>query len=127
MGAAPGEPGAEPAEKPTHLVRISRPFYLGTYEVTQAEYRQVVGSNPSQFQEKLRPVELVSWQDAVAFCQQLSESSEEQRAGRKYRLPTEAEWEYACRTGTTGRFHLGDQLNGREANCDGSVPYGQTS
>jgi formylglycine-generating enzyme required for sulfatase activity len=119
-----------------HRVRITKPFYLGAYEVTQAEYRQVMGANPSRFsrtgsrsrlvtrQDTLRfPVENVSWNDAVAFGRKMS--ARESQTGRVYRLPSEAEWEYACRAGTTTPFHFGSILNGREANCKGnSHPYG---
>ena len=86
-----------------HRVRITKPFYLGTYEVTQAEYQKVMGENPSSFKGATRPVEWVSWFQAAEFCRKLSA-----REGRTYRLPTEAEWEYACRAGTTTRFYWGD-------------------
>jgi formylglycine-generating enzyme required for sulfatase activity len=114
-----------------HRVRISRPFYLGACEVTQDQYRRVMGENPSYFSKAGRagsvnnglPVERVSWEDAVEFCRRLSELAEEKQAGRKYRLPTEAEWEYACRAGTTSAYHFGVSCNGGEANCDGSLPF----
>jgi formylglycine-generating enzyme required for sulfatase activity len=122
-----------------HPRRITKAFYLGIYEVTQAEYERVTKTNPSSFSadgphqsrtSKLdtsrRPVEAVSWDDAVAFCNELSTCADEQRARRKYRLPTEEEWEYACRAGSTGPFHFGATLNGREANCNGGSPYGTT-
>jgi formylglycine-generating enzyme required for sulfatase activity/serine/threonine protein kinase/Tol biopolymer transport system component len=139
MGAPDGEYKAFSDERPQRLVRITEPFYLGVYEVTQGEYGKVMGTNPSVFQiqhprdrERLGlmlrdtdrfPVENVSWDDAVQFCQRLSGRPEEKAAGRVYRLPTEAEWEYACRAGTTTPFHFGSQLNGREANSDGAA-YG---
>jgi len=116
-------------EGPQHRVRITRPFCLGVYEVTQAEYERVTGTNPSFFSENGKdadkvsgldtsrfPVENVSSEDAMEFCQWLSRLREEERAGRTYRLPTEAEWEYACRAGTTTVFHCGDRLNGAHAN-----------
>lgn len=124
-------------EEHTHRVRITKPFWLGRYEVTQAEYSQVMGTNPSGFsaeggwKEKVAgldsrrfPVESVSWKDAVEFCRKLSALPAESSAGRVYRLPTEAEWEYASRAGTTTPFHFGDQLNGLQANCDGNDRYG---
>ena len=124
-------------ERPQHRVRISKPFYMGIYEVTQAEYQKVMRKNPSWFSSTGRgkervsgvdtsrfPVERVSWNDAVEFCRKLSVLPAEKAAGRSYRLPTEAEWEYACRAGTTTPFHFGDSLNGKEANCDGTNPYG---
>ncbi len=106
-----------PGEGPQHRVRITKPFYLGMYEVTQEEYQRVTGKNPSEFsaagkgKDKVRgqdtkrfPVENVSWDEAVEFCRKLSEMPEEKPAGRRYQLPTEAQWEYACRAGSTGRF-----------------------
>jgi len=122
---------------PQHRVRITKPFYLGVYEVTQEEYERVTGTNPSGFSRGGKdmdkvpgmdtsrfPVEMVSWGDAVEFCRWLSATPAEKSAGRVYRLPTEAEWECACRAGTTTPFHFGNQLNGREANCNGELPYG---
>ena len=109
------------AEAPKHRVRISRSFYLGMYLVTQAEYEQVMGVNPSSFSAKGKdaakvsgndasrhPVETVSWDDAAQFCQRLSALPKERSARRAYRLPTEAEWEYACRAGSTGQWTCGD-------------------
>jgi formylglycine-generating enzyme required for sulfatase activity len=109
--------GQPAGEAPQHRARITKPFYLGMYEVTQEEYQRVTGSNPSEFsatgkskdkvagQETKRfPVENVSWGDAAEFCRKLSEMPEEKAAGRTYHLPSEAQWEYACRAGSTGRF-----------------------
>jgi uncharacterized protein (TIGR03067 family) len=123
-----GSPSDEPSRKEDerqHEVEITRPFYLGAYEVTQAQYQKVMGTNPSFFSkdgrgsEKVKgtdtadfPVEGVSWSDAVAFCRKLSAQPAEQAAGRVYRLPAEAEWEYACRAGTTTLYHYGDGLVG---------------
>jgi len=90
--------------KPQHRVRITKPFYLGQTEVTQEQYERVMGANPSHFKgTPHRPVENISWEEATQFCQKLSE-----KEGRKYRLPTEAEWEYACRAGSQKRYHFGD-------------------
>ncbi len=97
-----------PNAQPQHVVTITQPFYVGMFEVTQAEYARVVGSSPSYFQGPQNPVEQVSWEEAVEFCRRLSTRPEEQAAGRAYRLPTEAEWEYACRAGSTTDFHFGD-------------------
>ncbi len=123
-----------------HRVRITKPFYLGVYEVTQRDYAKVMGNNPSYFSssggggERVSgmdtsrfPVEEVSWEDAVEFCRKLSALAGERSASRVYRLPSEAEWEYACRAGTTTPFHFGTQLNGREANCNGDRPYGTSA
>jgi formylglycine-generating enzyme required for sulfatase activity len=98
-----------PSEAPKHRVRITRPFYLGIGEVTQAEYERVMGSNPSQFKgDPIRPVEMVNWDEASAFCRKLGELPPEQTARTVYRLPTEAEWEFACRAGTTTTWSSGD-------------------
>jgi formylglycine-generating enzyme required for sulfatase activity len=133
-----------PTEAPRHHVKISKPFYLGMYPVTQAEYEKVMGLNPSGFTEKQvdvstfnpalsgaevrhrlddvrktagkdtrrHPVETVNWDEATEFCRRLSAMPAEQAAGRVYRLPTEAEWEYACRAGTTTRWYSGDDAAG---------------
>jgi hypothetical protein len=83
-------------------------FSIGVYEVTQQQYEAVMGSNPSRFKGANNPVEQVSWDDAVAYCARLSSLPAEVAAGRVYRLPTEAEWEYACRAGTTTEYSFGD-------------------
>jgi formylglycine-generating enzyme required for sulfatase activity len=96
-----GEPGQD-----WHKVRITRPFYLGKYEVTQAEWKAVTGSNPSEFKGPKNPVEKVCWEDCQLFLDKLS-----QKCGLgqgSYRLPTEAQWEYACRAGTGGRWFFGE-------------------
>jgi len=90
---------------------LTRPFFLSVHEVTNAQWKRVMGSTPSTWNDDNRPVEQVSWQDAMEFCQKLSALPEEKAAGRVYRLPTEAEWEYACRAGTTTRFSFGDDLS----------------
>jgi formylglycine-generating enzyme required for sulfatase activity len=106
-----GELVAEtPETTPQHRVRITKGLYLGTCEVTQREYELVMGDNPSYFKPRAdAPVEQVSWHQAEEFCRRLSARSEERAAGRIYRLPTEAEWEHACRAGTAGRFHFGEE------------------
>ena len=90
-----------------HKVTLTQEFHLGQYEVTQEQYEKVMGKNPSRFKGKQNPVEMVSWNDAVEFCRKLSDLSAEKNAGYVYRLPTEAEWEYACRSGTTTDFGFG--------------------
>ncbi len=97
-------------EKPQHQVTVPA-FFMGKFEVTQEQYQQVMGNNPSHFKEDKRPVEEVSWNDAVEFCKKLS-----QKTGRTYRLPSEAEWEYACRAGTTTPFYFGETITGELAN-----------
>ena len=104
MGSPDSDKDAGGDEKPQHRVRITQPFYLGMYAVTQGQYRTVTGANPSKVQgSDDLPVETVSWDDAIAFCKKLSESD-----GETYRLPTEAEWEYAGRAGSTTRYSFGD-------------------
>ena len=94
-------------EKPVHSVKITRPFYMGATEVTQVQYEAAMGKNPSRFEGANRPAEQVTWHHAVEFCKKLSA-----REKRSYRLPTEAEWEYACRAGTTTVFCFGDSETG---------------
>ena len=107
MGSPVGEVGRQEIEKP-HEVTISKSYYLGTYEVTQGEYEKVMGSNPSIFKGSKNPVDSVYWEEAVSFCKKLSEMPKEKAAGREYRLPTEAEWEYACRAGSTTSYSFGE-------------------
>jgi formylglycine-generating enzyme required for sulfatase activity len=181
MGSSTSETGRQDNEQ-RHQVRITNPFYLGAYQVTQEVFERVVGVNPCYFAHsgsamqdahawrlysimnpyfahsggeadevsgpdtsgsssiggppgsgadevsgldtRRFPVEQVSWDDARQFCEGLSELAEERAAGRRYRLPTEAEWEYACRAGANTSFSFGAELNGRQANCNGGDPYG---
>ncbi len=97
-------------EEPQHSV-IIQPFYMGKYPVTQAQWEAVMGNNPSYFKGKNRPVENVSWNDSVKFCQLLSE-----KTGKSYRLPSEAEWEYSCRAGATTPFYFGETITTDLAN-----------
>lgn len=95
-------------ENQQHELEISKDYYLGVYEVTQAQYMKVMGTNPSRFQKPMGrrsdglmyPVERVSWEDAIEFCKKLTDLPEEKKAGRAYRLPTEAEWAHACFAGS---------------------------
>ena len=103
MGSPETEKDRAADEGPVHKVKISKSFYMSKYEVTQDLYSTVMGSNPSMFKKGNRPVERVTWQEAAAFCERLSETYD-----GSYRLPTEAEWEFACRAGTQTRFYFGD-------------------
>lgn len=152
MGSPESE--AERSDESQHRVRITQPFYLGIHEVTVGQFRGFVearsyrteaerdglggfglgsdgkGSQKPEYSWKNcgftqgddHPVVNVSWNDAVAFCEWLRG-----KEGNPYRLPTEAEWEYACRAGTRTPFHFGSELNGRDGNCNGNSPYGTTA
>ena len=117
MGSPATEAGRGSDEGPQHEVTISKPFYMGVLEVTQEQYEAVMGVNPSSFKGAKNPVENVSWDDAVEFCKKLSA-----RTGKTVRLPTEAQWEYACRAGTITAFHTGDALKPGQANADFTQP-----
>jgi formylglycine-generating enzyme required for sulfatase activity len=137
MGSPPDETGRTADEGPQHEVTITRPFYLGIYPVTQMHYQLIMRTNPSHFSRSGRgreqvkeiepkdlPVERVTWGNAIVFCRKLSERPEERQEGRVYRLPTEAEWERACRGDSIQPFHLGLALSSTLANFDGNYPYG---
>jgi formylglycine-generating enzyme required for sulfatase activity len=154
MGSPKDEADALANEGPQHEVEITRAFYLGETEVTQAQFKKVMGYNPSYFstdgkgkegakffdfskpgggKDRVKgmdtdafPVENVSWQEAQTFLKKLSELPEEKKKGRKYRLPTEAEWEYAARGGAPSYqvFGFGNSLSSQQANFKGNYPYG---
>jgi sulfatase modifying factor 1 len=98
-----------------HQVILTKGFYLGKFEVTQEQYEKVMGKNPSQFKEDKLPVEMVTWNDAVAFCMALTKKERIPR-GWEFALPTEAQWEYACRAGTTTAYSWGDNITPQLAN-----------
>jgi formylglycine-generating enzyme required for sulfatase activity/tetratricopeptide (TPR) repeat protein len=110
MGSPEDCPLGDPEEEFQHEVRITKPFLLGMCQVTQAQYEKVTGENPSFFNGPDLPVEHLTWNEARRFCELLTASPEELAAKRHYRLPTEAEWEYACRAGTATTFNTGDTL-----------------
>jgi formylglycine-generating enzyme required for sulfatase activity len=138
MGSGVQEEGYR-FKEPRHEVTLTRDYYLGAFEVTQAQYSKLMGNNPSKFQGDMianvdssnHPVDQASWEDAVEFCKRLSELPEEKAAGRVYRLPTEAEWEYACRAGSNAPFGFGglelvDDYGWFSSNCKGiSHPVGK--
>jgi formylglycine-generating enzyme required for sulfatase activity len=129
MGSTPDEPGHRSNEGPAHEVIIGNAFYLGVHPVTQAAYLAVTGKNPARFHDSAgggreHPVEGVSWEEAAAFCRALSDRPEERAAGRSYRLPTEAEWEYAARAGTGTPFGFGANFGAAQGNFDAAYPYG---
>ncbi|BAZ66160.1 serine/threonine protein kinase [Fischerella sp. NIES-4106] len=114
MGSPAGEAGRDDDEGPQHEVTVPR-FFMGKYEVTQAQYQAIMGNNPANFKGEKRPVEKVSWNDAVEFCKRLS-----QKTGRDYKLPSEAQWEYAARAGTTTPFYFGETITTDLANYRGT-------
>jgi formylglycine-generating enzyme required for sulfatase activity len=109
------------SEGPQHRVTISDGFYMGRYEVTQAQWQAVMGTNPSYFKGDNLPVEQVSWNDAQEFIRKLNAMNDDYQ----YRLPSEAEWEYAARAGTTTEFAFGNSLGSGQANFDGTHPFGR--
>ncbi len=118
-----GSPSEEPEryeDETLHEVALTQGFYLGIHAVTQAQWQAVMGENLSYFKGDDRPVEQVSWDDCQAFCTKLS-----QREGKRYGLPSESEWEYACRAGTTTPFFFGDTLFTDHANYNGNYRYNQ--
>ncbi|MDJ0615722.1 MAG: bifunctional serine/threonine-protein kinase/formylglycine-generating enzyme family protein [Calothrix sp. MO_192.B10] len=130
MGSPKEEKGRFDRESPQHTVTV-QPFFMGKYVVTQEQYQVIMGKNPSRFKNettkwlfgrenrnKKRPVEQVSWYDAAEFCARLSKAT-----GKEYRLPSEAEWEYACRAGTTTPFYFGEAITTDLANYDGTYIY----
>ncbi|MBW4685173.1 MAG: SUMF1/EgtB/PvdO family nonheme iron enzyme [Komarekiella atlantica HA4396-MV6] len=130
MGSPKSELKRSDDEEPKHKVTI-QPFFMGKFQVTQAQWQAVAAlptinydlePNPSYFKRVNRPVEQVSWLDAVEFCARLSQKFE-----REYRLPSEAEWEYACRAGTTTPFHFGETITTDLANYNGTYIYGSGS
>ena len=118
FGSPDDELEREPSEGPSIDVRVGA-FFMSRSPVTQAQWQAVMGTNPAEFKGDNRPVDHVNWDDAKEFCQRLSNLT-----GRLYRLPTEAEWEYACRAGMASAFAFGDSLNSNQANFDGNYPYG---
>jgi len=119
MGSPDGETDRQSDEGPRREVTISVPFYMGVCEVTQQQYQAVMGKNPSRFQGPQNPADHVSWKEAVEFCEKLS-----RKTGKTVRLPTEAQWEYACRANTTTPFHTGQTISTEQANYDGNYVYG---
>jgi formylglycine-generating enzyme required for sulfatase activity len=134
MGSPANEPERDDDEV-QHQVKVSS-FYMGKYEVTQKEYQEIMGTNPSSFKGDNLPVEQVSWYEAVEYCNKRSQKEgltpaytingtnvTWNRNANGYRLPTEAEWEYACRAGTTTPFSTGNNITTDQANYDENYPY----
>jgi formylglycine-generating enzyme required for sulfatase activity len=121
MGSPLNEEKSESDEKPQYKVNL-KSFYLGQTEITQAQYQAIMGTNPSNFKGVELPVEKVSWLNAKEFCEKLS-----QKTGKAYSLPSESQWEYACRAGTTTPFAFGETITTDVANYDGNYIYGKAS
>jgi len=112
MGSPDSEQGRNDSEGPVHTVELDG-FWMAKYEVTQEQYEAVMGKNPSNFKGAKNPVEMVSWNDATDFCRKLTDKvGRASSPAKSFRLPTEAEWEYACRAGSSTRFCFGDSDNG---------------
>lgn len=110
MGSPPSERGRDSDEGPVHTVRIDKPFFMGVHEVTQEQYQKVMGTNPSRYTGAKYPVHMVSWYEAKEFCEKLSSVTNE-----RFRLPTEVEWEYACRAGSSTAYYWGNSFDDRYA------------
>jgi formylglycine-generating enzyme required for sulfatase activity len=112
-----GDNAHHPDEQPIRQVTLS-PFYMSKYAITQAQYRQVMGEHLGNGWGADYPVEKINWDDAIAFCTKLS-----QKTGKQYSLPSEAQWEYACRAQTTSNFHFGETITTDLVNYNGEYPY----
>ncbi len=120
-----GSPATEEGRSSNEIQRrvtLTRPFYMSKYTVTQSQWERVMGSNPSEFKDPNNPAENFTYDDCLTFCTKFS-----QIAGRPVRLPTEAEWEYACRAGTGSAFNFGNQISVEQANYDGNFIYAHGS
>ncbi|MDY6990988.1 MAG: formylglycine-generating enzyme family protein [Cyanobacteriota bacterium] len=119
MGSTENEAARSDDESPQHEVTL-QPFYMSKYPITQNQYQAIMGENPSHFKGGNRPVECVSWCNATKFCQKLS-----QKTWKTYRLPSESQWEYACRAGTTTPFYFGETITSELGNYNGKYIYGK--
>ena len=117
MGSPENEEGHSPTDEVQHKVSLTHAYWLAVHPVTQASWRKIMRSNPSDPRGNDLPVEMVNWNDCQKFCQKLSK-----REDRSYRFPTEAEWEYACRAGTTTPFSL--RISTDQVNYNGLYVYG---
>jgi formylglycine-generating enzyme required for sulfatase activity len=117
MGSPMDEPKRDDDEA-QHHIKLTKAFYMGKFEVTQLQYRVIVSENPSEFGGDKLPVENVNWYEAARFLKKLSD-----KTGMKFRLPSEAEWEYACRAGSRQAFNTGTTLDSDLANYDATEPY----
>ena len=118
MGSPEDETKRNRSEGPQHQVTL-QPFYMSKYPITQNQYQAIIGNNPSKLKGANRPVEKVNWYHATEFCQKLSE-----KTGKNYRLPSESQWEYACRAGTTTPFYFGETITSELVNYNSNYIYG---
>lgn len=129
MGAPTHEESSRNEERPQHRVTVA-PFYLGKFPVTQAQWEAVMGNNPSKFKGANHPVEQVTWNECQEFLQKLNGGGQNIRSVEEvgsvvFRLPSESEWEYACRAGAATPFYFGNTISTEQANYDGNYTYGQ--
>ncbi len=125
MGSPEGKESGRYNDEILHQVTLTKDYWLGKYEVTQAQWKAVMGYNPSRFKGDNRPVEGVEWDKAKAFCEKLNEHyAESLPAGYMFDLPTEAQWEYACRAGTTTAYSYGNASDVKKMNFNGNYPCG---
>lgn len=130
MGSPPTEPARLPEEGPETEMTISQGFWMGAREVSQTQYEEIIGENPSKHLGENKPVDYVTWEEAMAYCEKLNEREKEAErlpSGYEYRLPTEAEWEYAARAGSRTPFHWGDTADASQGNFKGKYPRDFTS
>jgi len=120
MMGSPKEEEKRDAQEIQHKVTLTRGFYMGEYTVTQEQWKEIMGNNPSDFEGEINlPVDSVSWDDCQEFIKKLRVKDK-----KPYRLPTEAEWEYCCRAGTKTPFHFGETISTDQANYNGNLVYG---
>ena len=125
MGSPETNSDSDPSEQPAHQVKISKPFYMGKFEITQQQWGVIRGNQSHSNTGEQYPADSISWNDAVNWCKEISE-----KTGVKMHLPTEAQWEYACRSGAKTRYYFGDQIKPESANYSGtdkSKNIGKTS
>ena len=127
MMGSPADEADRDEDETRHQVTLTQGFWFLETPVTQEMWESVMGNNPSRFKGKRLPVENVSWEDCQEYIGRLNRLEAKSLNGTKFSLPTEAQWEYACRAGTTTPFHFGNTLNGDKANCNGNSPYGTTT
>ncbi len=125
MGSPANEEGRR-VDETQHPVTLTKGFWMAKTDTPQGQWEKMMGSNPSDFEGENLPVENVSWDDVQGWLGKMN-AEHPLQSGWKWVLPSEAQWEYACRAGTVTPFSFGNALNGREANCEGNFPYGTSA